>query len=117
MEVGVSLAAESWKRQEQAIRAPSLLSACSSLDACRTGATGLDGGYPQYRPELGDCARIRLRKQRGAEYKIINKDLEEGKKNIKHIWVTLTQEDIIAAYDRGEDASVVLVTNNLCRYN
>ena len=61
-----------------------------------------------------NCVRIWLRKQRGAEYKIVNKDLEEGKKNIKHIWATLTLEDIIAAYDRGEEVSVVLVMNNLC---
>ncbi|KAI1792605.1 hypothetical protein LXA43DRAFT_1131719 [Ganoderma leucocontextum] len=85
MEVGVSLTAESWKQQKQTVR-----------QAWAEGILHAGWGWR-------NCVRIWLRKQRGADCKITKKDMKEGEEAIKHIWTNLTEEDIIAAYDRGEE--------------
>ena len=40
--------------------------------------------------------------------------MKEGENNLEHIWAALTEEDIIAAYDRGEEVSVALAANGVC---
>ncbi len=37
--------------------------------------------------------------------------MKEGTKNLEHIWANLTEEDVMAAYDRGEEVSVTFPMN------
>ncbi|KAM5530160.1 hypothetical protein V8D89_016162 [Ganoderma adspersum] len=85
MEAGLSLTAENWKQQKQTAR-----------QAWAEGILHAGWGWR-------NCVRIWLRKQHGADYKIKKKDMRRGEANLERIYASLTEEDIMGTYDRGEE--------------
>ena len=57
-----------------------------------------------------NCIEIWLRRQRGVDYEITPEDLKRGWNMLDHIRANLTEEDIIGAFDRGEEVSVTVKT-------
>ncbi|KAI0640596.1 hypothetical protein C8Q79DRAFT_445861 [Trametes meyenii] len=55
------------------------------------------------RQSYGTCIRVWLRREKGADYKITKDDREEGMVRIKEIRASLTEEEIMAAFDCGEE--------------
>ena len=56
-----------------------------------------------------NCVEIWLRKQRGADYKITQQQVNRELPRINHIRANLTEEDVIGAFDRGEQVGVPIV--------
>ncbi|KAI0666104.1 hypothetical protein C8Q78DRAFT_1083349 [Trametes maxima] len=51
----------------------------------------------------GTCIRVWLRRENGADYKITEEDEEEGLVRIKEIRASLTEDELMAAFDCGEE--------------
>ncbi|KAI0751876.1 hypothetical protein C8Q80DRAFT_604142 [Daedaleopsis nitida] len=82
---GRSLTTDAWKQQKQQVRR-----------AWARGILNQNWGADV-------CLRIWFRKERGADYDMTKEDRDGAKIMIKDIRNAMTEEDIAAAYDRGEE--------------